>query len=345
MTNLSRLRQLSNRLRQALEQLVEELNRKQTPAPAPARIPARVPVNKGFCRGFDIFKTQCRAYHTYNKFGQFHKLNRFSRFNLYDIFNRFILKKTGVSWSQVQVQVRINSRNQTNNLFIANKPLLGIKVNENLQSKDRGLSLLRSKFLEMYRESMAKNEFNEVQGIINNDLSKDYNDMIKQVDTAMGSVLEVDLNLCLNLFIPKETFLSSNVLQEIIMNLNVVITKIQSLIDDLKQLFDIGELPLKYSNNKLQVMFPNLTPNELESLLLEKSIMNYMKIVPMKEPETLSKSSSLNFGDILSDLSYQSSQFLSLILTGESRDSSIDSESIQSESIREPLRVTQLPIG
>lgn len=84
----------------------------------------------------------------------------------------------------------------------------------------------------------------------------------------------VDFPINAHLTIPSATFLTDEVLLEVMENLQSFERQLAELKLDLTRLFDLGELPIKYLVNKnvIRVQFPNCDRVQLESLLRDKNI-------------------------------------------------------------------------
>lgn len=84
----------------------------------------------------------------------------------------------------------------------------------------------------------------------------------------------VDFPINAHLTIPTATFLTDEVLLEVMDNLQSFEKQLAELKLDLARLFDLGELPIKYLVNKnvLRVHFPNCDRVQLEALLRDKNI-------------------------------------------------------------------------
>lgn len=84
----------------------------------------------------------------------------------------------------------------------------------------------------------------------------------------------IDFPINFNLGIPNETILSEEILDEMLFNIKSFEKKLTTLKKDLTNLFDLGELPIKYINGKnvLRVYFPNCDREKLEILCQEKGI-------------------------------------------------------------------------
>lgn len=114
-----------------------------------------------------------------------------------------------------------------------------------------------------------------------------------------GSYVDFPMN---NKFsIPSTTILNIEILDELILDLKILEAHIAELKLDLQNLFELGELPIKYlrETNTLRVFFPNCDKAKLEALLKEKDIRNgiiYEDFADIQSPSAPSVSET----DILS---------------------------------------------
>lgn len=84
----------------------------------------------------------------------------------------------------------------------------------------------------------------------------------------------IDFPVGFQFSIPNETILSDEILEEMMFNIRMFEKKLHDLKQDILNLFELGELPIKYiaDKNVLRVYFPNCDRARLESLCQEKSI-------------------------------------------------------------------------
>ncbi|KAK6464966.1 hypothetical protein DFJ63DRAFT_332409 [Scheffersomyces coipomensis] len=98
----------------------------------------------------------------------------------------------------------------------------------------------------------------------------------------------IDFPINFNLNIPNETILSQEILEEMIFNIKMFERKLTDLKQDLNNLFDLGELPIKYINTKnvLRIYFPNCDKLKLESLCKEKNIIGGLIFEDLDQDES-----------------------------------------------------------
>ncbi|KAG7664819.1 uncharacterized protein J8A68_001636 [[Candida] subhashii] len=84
----------------------------------------------------------------------------------------------------------------------------------------------------------------------------------------------IDFPIGFQFSIPNETILSDEILEEMMYNIKTFEKKLGELRQDILNLFELGELPIKYiaDKNVLRVYFPNCDKERLEKLCQEKSI-------------------------------------------------------------------------
>ncbi|KAI5952232.1 hypothetical protein KGF54_003098 [Candida jiufengensis] len=97
----------------------------------------------------------------------------------------------------------------------------------------------------------------------------------------------MDFPINFNFNIPNETILSEEIFHEMIFSIKNFEMKLKSFKSDLINLFDLGELPLKYiqSSNVIRIHFPNCDRERLEKLCKEKNISGGI-IIEEVEPVT-----------------------------------------------------------
>jgi hypothetical protein len=164
-----------------------------------------------------------------------------------------------------------------------------------------------------------------------------------------GSYIEFPVNFNLN--IPQETILSEEVLDEMLYNVQAFEKQLREFKGDLQNLFELGELPIKYIKEKsaLRVYFPNCDPQKLESLCREKNIAGGVIYedfsLVQDEPEVFrSRKSSVSVPYSSDSMSHASSYDVnhndilsSYYNTNGSVSSYDDTEDILSDSLVEPL--------
>ncbi|EGW32696.1 uncharacterized protein SPAPADRAFT_60054 [Spathaspora passalidarum NRRL Y-27907] len=119
----------------------------------------------------------------------------------------------------------------------------------------------------------------------------------------------IDFPINFNLNIPQETILTEETFEEMMFNIKMFEQKLKDLKKDLTNLFELGELPIKYISDKnvLRIYFPNCDREKLENLCKEKNVTggiifeedceNYPEPAMMMAP---SSSGSVGESDILS---------------------------------------------
>ncbi|CUM67014.1 uncharacterized protein PRCAT00004702001 [Priceomyces carsonii] len=105
-----------------------------------------------------------------------------------------------------------------------------------------------------------------------NDPPATFEEKLQYEQLETGCYIEFPIKL--DVSIPSETMLSENILDELLLDLNSLLKRIEELKQDLTNLFELGELPLEYisSKNVIRVHFPNCDKEKLESLCREKNI-------------------------------------------------------------------------
>lgn len=138
----------------------------------------------------------------------------------------------------------------------------------------------------------------------------------------------VDFPLNAHLTIPSATFLTDEVLLEVMDNLHNFERQVAELKQDLTKLFDLGELPIKYLVNKnvIRVYFANCDRIQLESLLRDKNIQGGIIHEDMSCRIAVDDSPPVTDTDILSSFGSSSMSM-----------SSAASSDIFSEELAEPL--------
>lgn len=135
----------------------------------------------------------------------------------------------------------------------------------------------------------------------------------------------VDFPINAHLTIPSATFLTDEVLLEVMENLQNFERQLAELKLDLTRLFDLGELPIKYLVNKnvIRVHFPNCDRLQLESLLRDKNIQGGIIYEDSSLRYAVDDSPTVTDSDILS--------------TFRSSSMSLASSDVFSEELAEPL--------
>lgn len=95
-------------------------------------------------------------------------------------------------------------------------------------------------------------------------------------NTQVSNGCYVDFPMGSKFSIPSMTILNNEILDELMQDLKILESRIAELKLDLQNLFELGELPMKYlhDQNIIRVYFANCDKTRLESLLREKNIKN-----------------------------------------------------------------------
>lgn len=144
-------------------------------------------------------------------------------------------------------------------------------------------------------------------------------------ETYVSQGCYVDFPINAHLTIPSATFLTDEVLLEVMENLQNFERQLAELKLDLTRLFDLGELPIKYLVNKnvIRVHFPNCDRLQLESLLRDKNIQGGIIYEDSSLRYAVDDSPTVTDSDILS--------------TFGSSSMSLASSDVFSEELAEPL--------
>lgn len=144
-------------------------------------------------------------------------------------------------------------------------------------------------------------------------------------ETYVSQGCYVDFPINAHLTIPSATFLTDEVLLEVMENLQNFERQLAELKLDLTRLFDLGELPIKYLVNKnvIRVQFPNCDRLQLESLLRDKNIQGGIIYEDSSLRYAVDDSPTVTDSDILS--------------TFGSSSMSLASSDVFSEELAEPL--------
>ncbi|CAI5759087.1 unnamed protein product [Candida verbasci] len=260
---LQKTRNLSRRLSKSLEELSRNLQQPRHPSPQfqPVRVPVHNQRPRQFVRNFS-------TYHSFNyntwSYSRYYKskiltllkhqnfmFHNFSqtyqstfRLKMYNVNLKFTYR-TLFNGLKEKFQVYNNSQNNTQDSF---NPSL--RLNLKLSSKNHQLTLRLSK-----SESSATQIEN-----------------LKAKNLQSSTFLEIPLQFSLS--IPQESILSDEIVEEVMFNIKLFEKKLKDFKNDLKGLFDLGELPIKYisSRNVFRIYFPNCDRERLEILLKDKDI-------------------------------------------------------------------------
>ncbi|KAK6204255.1 uncharacterized protein RJT21DRAFT_116643 [Scheffersomyces amazonensis] len=297
-----RTKNISKRIQQALEELAEGLsgnNPSPQVQPQPIAIPvrnsgrSRFPVqqrnfqryfgsfsgfNTNFTTGgagspwsFHKFKSpflkprlMFKFYNTHNTGGGstskiLKLLNRKTSSSLFHNFSQTYQSSFRAKWSNANVRLTYRSVffNLKEKYQIGNddvqgnkfRPSIALNLSLNADHHQLTLKLAKTDSSATYQEKLVSNQVNH------------------------GCYMDFPINF--NLSIPDETILNEEILEEVMFNIKMFERKLKELKQDLHNLFDLGELPIKHisSKNVLRVYFPNCDKAKLESLCKEKNIM------------------------------------------------------------------------
>ncbi|WPK26909.1 hypothetical protein PUMCH_004277 [Australozyma saopauloensis] len=108
-------------------------------------------------------------------------------------------------------------------------------------------------------------------------LTQGFHDMVRVLANEASTVAEgcyVDFKLQPLVLIPEKTMMSADILAELQANLKHFERHLAQLQNDISQLSDLGELPLRYVSSEgiIRVYFPNCDRERLQILLREKNI-------------------------------------------------------------------------
>lgn len=184
---------------------------------------------------------------------------------------------------------------------------------------------------------------------LNASLTQGFHDMVQVLAKEGLTISEgcyVDFKLQPLVLIPEKTMMTSEVLAELLSNLKHFERHLQQLQQDIGQLSDLGELPLRFvsEDNVIRVYFPNCDRERLQILLKEKNICSGVIYEDFKkeaaELDRFSNVSSVSENDILS------SYYLSLVesSSSESEDSNVLSMETSSSEFEKNLPGNMLPI-
>ncbi|KAG5419042.1 hypothetical protein I9W82_002809 [Candida metapsilosis] len=282
-----RTREISKKIQKALNEISENLqreyqqrhgSRQRQPAYAPVPVPARqARPNNPFIRQFS---TSARTY-SYNP--NWTRANPSSWFQKYNLF----VRKVSRIGTKSKILTTLNHGFLYHNFSQAYQNPYRLKIYQhNLKSTYRLLfNNLREKF-QVYKKTHAdegrvlqKLKLNLSLGAKNHkiitqlaktDSSASNQEKIASNVQFASCFIAFPLNFSLN--IPNETILSEEVVDEMLYNVKRFEAKLQNFKSDLTNLFEVGELPMKYADNMVRVYFPNCDKERLERLCQEKGI-------------------------------------------------------------------------
>lgn len=255
--NLSSLRKkIARRIRQALSELQENLGKGQL-VPAPIPIPMRSRRLFRTCPGHILFNNGfCTAKRFYASYLRFCTANRFVGSkgphavlrNKFSAPNHFRLKLFAAFYARPSVT-----------------ELLKMNVVRDHESKPRSP---QPRALATVPAALRLNVL----------LSKQFHNIVMDLaHLASGATVQgcyVEFHIQPRISIPQDTFMSADVLLELLVNLQHFEKHIRDLQRDLARLAELGELPVQVlgPHNTIRVYFPNCDRERLEILLREKNI-------------------------------------------------------------------------
>lgn len=217
----------------------------------------------------------------------------------------------------------------------------------------------RARLWNIYRElSKNRNTVNIAQTVaktlttttlrLNASLTQGFHDMVQVLAKEALTISEgcyVDFKLQPLVLIPEKTMMTAEVLSELLSNLKHFERHLQQLQQDIAQLSDLGELPLRFVSEEsvIRVYFPNCDRERLQILLREKNICSGVIYEDTKKEATeldrFANVSSVSENDILS------SYYLSLVeSSSESGDSNVLSMDTSSSEFEKHLPGNMLPM-
>ena len=363
-----RTRNFSRRIQRALEELAENLQRESQQARQPQAVPIPVPVrnrnplarrnystNSGFHGGFNNYQyyqnwTFKQGTKKYNFFYKFYNTSGHSKIlkNLNrsggGLFHNFSQAyNNSYRLKLYHNNIRFTYRTLFNNLRekyqVYNKGLNVDEIRRNKFNPTIRLNLSLTPGHHQLTLKLAKTESTNIP-------------IEKQQQQPKSSFIDFPINFNLN--IPNETILSEEILDEMLFNIKSFEKKLATLKKDLTNLFDLGELPIKYISGKnvLRVYFPNCDREKLEILCQEKGITGGFIIEEVDEisnDATAMSSNTTSFGsDILSssgaderNIASSRSSFSSDILSDYSADDVLQDAILNDTEIIRPMNITQ----
>ncbi|KAI5956619.1 hypothetical protein KGF57_003426 [Candida theae] len=298
-----RTREISKRIQRALNEISENIQREyqqhqgQEGAPGsprqrqrqrqrqPAYAPVPVPVparnsrpNNPFVRQFS---TSARAYSSNPNWTRANPTSWFQKYNLF-------LRKVTRLGSKSKILTTLNHGFLYHNFSQTYQNPFRLKIYQrNLKQTYRSLfNNLRERY-QVYNKGTVSQEGQVLKTLrLNLSLSAENHHFVTRLaktDSSASKQEKIEANahftscfiafpLNFSLNIPNETFLSEEVVDEMMYSVQRFETKLQSFKQDLHNLFELGELPMKYVDNTIRVYFPNCDKEKLENLCQEKGI-------------------------------------------------------------------------
>ncbi|KAG2734206.1 hypothetical protein G9P44_002212 [Scheffersomyces stipitis] len=299
-----RTRNISKRIQRALQELSENLANEQ-PQPQAVPIPVRARNPRQFRGGQSNFY---RFYGSFTGFGAagahsggpnwaFHKLNsnNYTFFNKHKMFSKFYNTSNHGS---SKIFSKLHHGSMFHNFSSAYQSSFRLKLyQQNVRLTYRTLLCqFKDKFNTNNLENSRKGnlfKFNPSKNInhtirLNLSLTPNHHQVTLQLARTDSSATQqekmeadqvivgcyMDFPISFNLNIPTETLLSEEIMDEMLDNIKRFEKQLSDLKSDLKNLFELGELPIKYISGKnvLRVFFPNCDRGKLDSLCREKNI-------------------------------------------------------------------------
>lgn len=304
--NVARLKNLIRETKEISKRILQELGNCAKPKLQPIPIPIR---SNNFHNGRIIstrnYTTCGFGFNQHKPFDNFIKL-KFFRFTFKN-FTRNFHKNSKILKLIPRSGFYYNHFSQTNNIF---RKKLYQSVNTTFwnrlkkmdfpgNAEGAGDRLLVNVRLNL---SLTKNNHQLLirlarQEYVNVDIPQQ---QIAEQPPAVGCYVEFPVNFSFKI---DETILNTDVLDDMLTNIELFQHKLKNLKADLLALFDLGELPIKYDSKKgvIKVYFPNCDYNQLQSLLQEKGVVG--GVIVEESLPLLSQEFNFSESDILSSSS------------------------------------------
>ncbi|KAI5960047.1 uncharacterized protein KGF55_004770 [Candida pseudojiufengensis] len=294
-----RTRDISRRIQRAINELSENIQREiqqnrhqrspQQSQHQPSYVPVPVPVNqrKGSNPFIRQFSTSARRNFTYSqtwnykfqpKFKQkFYKttiknLKFYKKSKILSLLNHGIIYHNFSQIYQSKFSLKIYQQNvkQTYKILFNN-----LREKYQLYKKDNTFlnntpSNINSKLL--LNLSLNSKNHQIITSLAKIESSATNHELVN--NNNINTSCFIDFPISFNFNIPNETILSEEIFDEMMFNIKNFEAKLKNFKSDLVNLFDLGELPLKYiqSLNVIRIHFPNCDKERLERLCMEKGI-------------------------------------------------------------------------
>ncbi|ODV82478.1 uncharacterized protein CANTADRAFT_33263, partial [Suhomyces tanzawaensis NRRL Y-17324] len=304
-----RTRNVSQRIQRALQELSEALAEHPQQAHSPVPVPVRVPARNGQnARGLRRYSTSgARSFGTFTtggSAGTSWSFNHFTNANSYKsnffakikLFAKFYHPRPADTrqlfrglnhgfmfhnFSQAH-QNTFRMKLHMSKLSFSYRPLLNHlkdKYHGFDRKQDEPANKRFAPFLAKQKNpglrlnlSLTANHHQLTMKLARTDSSATTQEKHECNQVVEGSYIEFPITFNLN--IPHETLLSEEVLDEMLYSVKAFEQKLREFKQDIANLFELGELPIKYiaHKNVLRVYFPNCDSVKLESLCREKNI-------------------------------------------------------------------------